>query len=155
MRVKLENFRFSFYMNKKTGAIKDRRPDLVKAAEEHGCEARQLMTGVVTEHLANKPQEEVSWLKENFSDAAHTIADEWNTIKEAVSRGSTFYEEVSLKEKMEIVRAFNFGKFALVKLQIVIHSIAGSIGHFFNCENGHAFVITEVTPLRLSSLSQY
>jgi hypothetical protein len=153
MRVKLEDFRFSFYMNKQTGAIKDNRPDLVNAAEGHGHEARQLMTGVVAEHLRNKPEEEVSWLKENFSDAAHTIVDEWNTIREALLRGSTFYEEVSLKEKMEIVRAFNFGKLALVKLQIAIHSIAGSIGHFYNCGNGHAFVITEVIPLRLSSLS--
>jgi hypothetical protein len=116
MRVKLEDFRFSFYMNKKTGVIKDNRPDLVNAAEEHGHEAWQLMTGVVAGHLTNKPEGEVSWLKENFSDAAHTIVDEWNTIKEAFIRGSTFYEEVSLKERMEIVRAFNFGKFALVRL---------------------------------------
>ncbi|KAJ8583241.1 hypothetical protein M405DRAFT_937339 [Rhizopogon salebrosus TDB-379] len=136
MRVKLEDFRFSFYMNKQTGAIKDNRPDLVNAAEEHGHEARQLMTGVVAEHLRNKPEEEVSWLKENFSDAAHTIVDEWNTIREALLRGSTFYEEVSLKEKMEIVRAFNFG----------------SSGHFYNCGNGHAFVITECGRARQRSV---
>ncbi|OAX31755.1 hypothetical protein K503DRAFT_651187, partial [Rhizopogon vinicolor AM-OR11-026] len=34
---------------------------------------------------------------------------------------------VSLKEQMEIVRAFNFG----------------STGHFYNCANGHTFVIGE------------
>ncbi|OJA18936.1 hypothetical protein AZE42_11915 [Rhizopogon vesiculosus] len=116
MRVKLETFRLSFYMCNKTGAIKDRRAELVEAADKHGCEALQLMDDVLTSHLRNKPEEDISWLEENFSRAAHTIVNEWDTIKGAIRRGSTFYQEVSLTEQMEIVRAFNFGKFDVVKL---------------------------------------
>lgn len=116
MRVELERFRFSFYMSNKTGAIKDIRSKLVEKAEKCGREALQTMEDVIAEHLTNKPGEEVSWLEENFSRAAHTIVDEWTTIKDAIRRGSTFYQEVSLEEQMEIVRAFNFGKLAIVQL---------------------------------------
>jgi len=130
MRVELENFRFGLYMSNKLGNIKDQRPKMVEAAKQHGREAQQMMRDVVAEHFANKVtpsrEEEASWLAENFSSAAQTIVDEWEAIQKAVSR-STFYQEVSLKEQMEIVRAFNFG----------------STGHFYNCANGHTFVITE------------
>lgn len=130
MRIELENFRFGLYMSNKLGNIKDQRLGMVEAAEQKGRGAQQLMWDVITEHFANKAapsrEEEASWLEENFSRAAQTIVDEWVAIKQAVSR-STFYQEVSLKEQMEIVRAFNFG----------------STGHFYNCANGHAFVITE------------
>lgn len=130
MRVELENFRFGLYMSNKLGNIKDRRSEMAEAAEQHGLRAQQLMRDVVTGYFANKVtpsrEEEASWLAENFSRAAETIVDEWNAIKVAV-RGSTFYQEVSLNEQMEIVRALNFG----------------STGHFYNCANGHTFVITE------------
>ncbi|KAG2361405.1 hypothetical protein BDR07DRAFT_1472123 [Suillus spraguei] len=130
MRVELENFRFSLYMSNKLGNIKDRRSEMAEAAEQYGLGAQQLMRDVVTEHFANKVtpswEEEASWLAENFSRAAQTIVDEWEAIKVAVSE-STFYQEVSLNEQMEIVRALNFG----------------STGHFYNCANGHTFVITE------------
>lgn len=130
MRVDLENFRFSLYMCNKLGNIKDLRSEMVEAATKHGREAQQFMRDVIREHFANKltpsRDEEASWLAENFSRAAQTIVDEWKAIKEAVSR-STFYQEVSLNEQMEIVRAFNFG----------------TTGHFYNCANGHTFVITE------------
>jgi hypothetical protein len=113
MRVELENFRFGLYMSNKLGNIKDQRSEMVHAAEQYGREAQQLMRDVIAEHFANKVtpsrEEEASWLAENFSRAAQTIVDEWKAIKEAVNR-STFYQEVSLNEQMEIVRAFNFGK---------------------------------------------
>ena len=121
MRVKLEEFRFSIYMSNKTGTIKDCRSSLVAAADSHGREAQQCMSNVVAAHLTNKPEEDLSWLEENFSRAARIIVDEWETIKKSL-RGSTFYQEVSLKEQMEIVRAFNFGKSSVVKLQTAIHS---------------------------------
>jgi Fe2+ or Zn2+ uptake regulation protein len=130
MRVELENFRFGLYMSNKLGSIKDQRAEMVEAAKRHGRKAQQMMSSVVRQHFANKVtpsrEEEASWLAENFSLAAQTIVDEWEAIQKAVSR-STFYQEVSLKEQMEIVRAFNFG----------------STGHFYNCANGHTFVITE------------
>ncbi|KAG0698145.1 hypothetical protein DFH29DRAFT_943008 [Suillus ampliporus] len=130
MRIELENFRFGLYMSNKFGNIEEHRSEMVEAAEQYGREAQQLISDVVTAHLTNKvtpsPEEEASWLEENFSRAAYTIVDEWDAIKKAV-HGSTFYQEVSLKEQMEIVRAFNFG----------------STGHFYNCANGHTFVIGE------------
>ncbi|KAG1904255.1 uncharacterized protein F5891DRAFT_1206968, partial [Suillus fuscotomentosus] len=130
MRVELENFRFGLYMSNKLGTINDQRPEMVEAAEQHGHEAQEFMRDVITDHFANKVtpsrEEEASWLAENFSGAAQTIVDEWKAIKRAVGR-FTFYQEVSLNEQMEIVQAFNFG----------------STGHFYNCANGHTFVITE------------
>jgi len=152
MRVRLENFRFSLYMSNRTGKIQNNRPEMVKSAEKYGSEALCMMKDVIAEHLANKPGEDASWLEDNFSRAACTIVDEWNAIKAAIQR-STFYQEVSLKEQMEIVRAFNFGKLAIVKWQITIYSFAGSTGHFYNCANGHTFVIGEVI-FQLSSLGQ-
>ncbi|KAG2153743.1 uncharacterized protein EDB93DRAFT_1134566 [Suillus bovinus] len=130
MRVELENFRFGLYMSNKLGNMKDQRSEMVQAAEQHGRKAQGLMRDVVAEHFARKVvpsrEEEASWLAENFSNAAQTIVDEWKAIRQAVL-GSTFYQEVSLKEQMEIVRAFNFG----------------TTGHFYNCANGHTFVIGE------------
>ncbi|KAG1731512.1 uncharacterized protein EDB91DRAFT_1154350 [Suillus paluster] len=129
MRIDLEDFRFNFYMSNKLGTIKDCREEMVEAAEQCGCEAQQLMNDVVATHLTSKltpsPEEETSWLENNFSRAAHTIVSEWKAVKMAI-RGF-FYQEVSLKEQMEIVRAFNFG----------------TTGHFYNCANGHTFVIGE------------
>ncbi|OAX35179.1 hypothetical protein K503DRAFT_868436 [Rhizopogon vinicolor AM-OR11-026] len=127
MRVNLEDFRFSFYMHSTTGTIKDCRAELLEVADKNGCEALQLMNDVLASHLRNKPEEDMFWLEENFSRAAHTIVDEWSTIKATILRRSMFYQEVSLKEQMEIVRTFNFG----------------STGHFYNCANGHTYVIGE------------
>jgi Fe2+ or Zn2+ uptake regulation protein len=117
-------------MSNKLGNIDDQRSEMLEAARQYGRGAQKMMGDVVAEHFAKKVtpsrEEEASWLAENFSRAAQTIVDEWEAIQKAVGR-STFYQEVSLKEQMEIVRAFNFG----------------STGHFFNCANGHTFVITE------------
>jgi hypothetical protein len=113
MRVELENFRFGLYMSNKLGNIDDQRSEMLEAARQYGRGAQKMMGDVVAEHFAKKVtpsrEEEASWLAENFSRAAQTIVDEWEAIQKAVGR-STFYQEVSLKEQMEIVRAFNFGR---------------------------------------------
>ena len=153
MRVRLENFRFSFYMSNTTGKIKDIRSELVKTAEKYGSEALNMAKDVVAEHLTNKPGEDVIWLEDNFSRTAYTIVDEWDAIKTAI-RNSIFYEEVSLQERMEIVRAFSFGKLAVVKWQIAIHCTTGSTGHFYHCRNGHTYVIGEVITFQVSSSAQ-
>ncbi|KAJ3502284.1 hypothetical protein NMY22_g18636 [Coprinellus aureogranulatus] len=55
------------------------------------------------------------------------ILQEWENIERSI-QGGTFYEQVSLDEKLAIVKAMDFGY----------------TGHWYNCPNGHTFVIGEV-----------
>jgi len=69
---------------------------------------------------------ERKWFQENFREKAQLIVDEWERILISI-RMDTFYQPVSLEEKMQIVKAMAFG-----------HA-----GHFYNCPNGHMYTITE------------
>ncbi|KAG6373954.1 hypothetical protein JVT61DRAFT_6118 [Boletus reticuloceps] len=73
----------------------------------------------------------MEWLQTNFSSIAQEIVDEWAKIERSI-RMDKFYQPVSLQERMDIVKA-------LFMSRELSHA-----GHFYNCPNGHAFVIGEV-----------
>jgi len=129
MRISLEEFRFDLMMCKMTGQFKvqDHRMTLAKSALELRQTARVLMNTTITDHLNKKRStEEREWLETNFSSIARDIVDEWGKIERSI-RMETFYEPVSMQERIAIVKALGFA-----------HA-----GHYYNCPNGHTFVITE------------
>ncbi|KAF8959737.1 hypothetical protein BDZ97DRAFT_1666780 [Flammula alnicola] len=131
MRIDLELFRFNLSMCEQFGTIKDQRDDLLEAAIKHGDEAAEQIKASIQAHLAGRERglplrQEREWIEENFTSIARVIIEEWAEIQRSI-RLDTFYEPVSLDEKMQIIRAFNFG----------------STGHFYTCQNGHIFAIGE------------
>ncbi|KAI1789230.1 hypothetical protein LXA43DRAFT_1155066 [Ganoderma leucocontextum] len=66
------------------------------------------------------------WLAENCRAKVEAWESECTKLEEFVDKGG-FYQPMTLQEREEIIKAFGFS-----------HR-----GHFYNCENGHTFVITE------------
>ncbi|KAI9460071.1 hypothetical protein HD554DRAFT_2028943 [Boletus coccyginus] len=129
MQIPLEEFRFDTMMCKMTGRFKEQahRTVLVERASSLRIQAEELMEKTIREHLEKKTSaKEMDWLETNFSSVARDIVDEWEKIERSI-RTNTFYEPVSPEERISIVKGFNFAQ----------------AGHFYNCPNGHLFVITE------------
>ncbi|KAI9460073.1 hypothetical protein HD554DRAFT_1598622 [Boletus coccyginus] len=129
MRISLEEFRFDMMMCKMTGQFKEQghRAELAERASSLRGQAEAMKKKTIREHREKKTsREEMDWLETNFSSVARDIVDEWAKIERSI-RLDKFYEPVSLEERIAIVKAFNFA-----------HA-----GHFYNCPNGHTFVITE------------
>ncbi|KAG9309778.1 hypothetical protein JVU11DRAFT_10152 [Chiua virens] len=129
MRISLEEFRFDMIMCKMTGNFKEQvhRDTLAARASTLRENAAMKLKTTIRDHQDKKRSaEEMVWLQTNFSSVAHDILEEWEKIERSI-RMDTFYEPVSLEERIAIVKAFNFA-----------HA-----GHYYNCPNGHTFVITE------------
>jgi len=129
MRISLEEFRFNLFMSKTTGTFKgqDCRDELAERASQMRLASEECMKLTIQRHREKKMGlEEMDWLEENFTSIACDIVEEWAKIRRSI-RLDTFYEPVSLEERMVIVKALNFA-----------HA-----GHYYNCPNGHTFVITE------------
>ncbi|KAI6157793.1 hypothetical protein BKA82DRAFT_4061548 [Pisolithus tinctorius] len=127
MRVELEQFRFNLFMCKSTGRFRESivREELADSARQHQVSSEEFMWSTLGGHRQKMSnQDEENWLEENFTSIARDIVEEWRKIERSV-RFDTFYEPVSLEERMEIIKAFNF-------------AVAG---HFYRCPNGHTFVI--------------
>lgn len=113
MRAELELFRFNFEMSKQKGTLKDQREELAVTASEKGTTAETSMKMIVMDHvLVLSSIAEHQWLQENFIGAAQTIVDEWRSIERTI-RMDTFYQPVSIEEKMEIVKSMGFCKWHL------------------------------------------
>jgi len=130
MRIDLEGFRFNLSMCRHYGTFKDVREELLMKVDTLGTEAKMQMEVTVNAHLKRMEirsrQQEAVWVEDNFTSIAKTIVSEWMEIKQSIKM-DTFYQPLSLDEQMQIVRAMNFA----------------STGHFYQCANGHTFVITE------------
>ncbi|KXN89054.1 NFX1-type zinc finger-containing protein 1 [Leucoagaricus sp. SymC.cos] len=70
--------------------------------------------------------EERQWLDENCQKKVNAWQSECDKLEVFIVKGG-IYEPLSTQELEDIVRSFDFS-----------HS-----GHFYNCQNGHTFVITE------------
>ena len=116
MRIDLEVFRFNLSMCRHYGTFKDSREELVVKVDTLGTEAEVQMEDTVNAHLArmeirSRQQEEV-WVEDNFTSIAKTIVSEWMEMKKSIKM-DTFYQPLSLDERMQIVRAMNFGMLKL------------------------------------------
>ena len=116
MRIDLEAFRFNLSMCRHYGTFKDVREELLMKVDTLGAEAEVQMEDTVNAHLArieigSRQQEEV-WVEDNFTSIAKTIISEWMEMKQSIKM-DTFYQPLSLDERMQIVRAMNFGMLKL------------------------------------------
>ncbi|KAN0098042.1 AAA domain containing protein [Tylopilus felleus] len=129
MRISLEEFRFDMMMCKLTDQFKEQehRNTLAERASSLKAEVEASMNTTIREYRAKKTGiEAAAWLETNFSSVARDIVDEWETIERSI-RMDTFYQPISLQERIAIVEALNFS-----------HA-----GHFYICPNGHMFIMTE------------
>jgi hypothetical protein len=125
MRIDLERFRFQVVMCKQNGTVTAVRTEMTEAAANYGRDAMKQMQGTIKKYFSTKlvdsraKTEEQNWVEENFSGVARTIIEEWAEIERAI-RLDTFYQPVSLEEKMQIVGAMGFGaRFLRPRLQKV------------------------------------
>ncbi|KAF9649047.1 hypothetical protein BDM02DRAFT_3095370 [Thelephora ganbajun] len=110
------------------------RASLGTFVSQQRAAAQEELSKVRTRYFQSRPinsreemNEEVLWFKENCTSRAEKVFAAYKDLREQVLKAEVFYQSVSLREKQDIVKALGFG-----------HS-----GHFYNCENGHTFVITE------------
>ena len=112
MRISLEEFRFDMMMLKMTDRFKEQgqRDALGERASSLHERAEASMKATIRQHREKKTSaEEMDWLETNFSSVARDIVNEWAKIERSI-RMDTFYEPVSLQERIAIVKALNFGK---------------------------------------------
>ncbi|KAL4078392.1 hypothetical protein V8B97DRAFT_2003617 [Scleroderma yunnanense] len=133
MRVELERFRFNLFID-----------ELLIRARELQTNSGQCMREALREHCQRKNDpEETDWLSTNFSSIAQDIVDEWGEIERTI-RLDTFYEPLSLQERMEIVKAFGYGRAYLFPSSSFDADHLAVAGNFYNCSNGHMFIIGDV-----------
>jgi hypothetical protein len=152
MRIDLEVFRFNLSMCRHYGTFKDVREELLAKVSALGGKAKVQMENTVKAHLVRieigSLQHEKVWVEDNFTSIAKTIVSEWMEMKQSIQM-DTFYQPLSLDEQMEIVRAMNFGmlKLHFTGMTLILTDddiFLANTGHFYQCANGHTFVITEV-----------
>ncbi|RXW21902.1 hypothetical protein EST38_g3950 [Candolleomyces aberdarensis] len=126
LRSALEQFRFSVAMSQKTGHFTEQKKHLLELAVQQNQAANSTVEETIQAHIAVKFEDQTSWLDDNFRKPASVILEEWDKLGRSI-RMETLYEPLSLAEKMSVVKAMGFS-----------HT-----GHWYNCPNGHTFVIGE------------
>lgn len=69
----------------------------------------------------------MEWFENNCMRKVVRWREDCDELEKIVTRVGTFYQPVTLQERQDIVKALDFA----------------TRGHFYNCENGHTFVIGE------------
>ncbi|KAH8997121.1 hypothetical protein EDB86DRAFT_926966 [Lactarius hatsudake] len=136
LRGKLELFRFEILAERtllsRQGLLdNDRRIQLSTKAQLEANTASLEMKRLETTYICSRPvantaglRSERVWFTQNYGEKGDNFVKEYNALATHL-RTERGYEPLSLKEKEDIVKAFGFS-----------HR-----GHFYNCENGHTFVI--------------
>ncbi|KAG6850947.1 hypothetical protein H0H93_005816 [Arthromyces matolae] len=107
MRVELEQYRLEYKLAQESRTIQDQRMNLADRALAGARKVSQGIQHVVQEHRSILPGDEKDWLPKNFTETAQSIQGEWEKLEKSI-RMDTFYETVSLDEKMCIVKALKF-----------------------------------------------
>ncbi|KAF8656766.1 hypothetical protein AX16_002444 [Volvariella volvacea WC 439] len=126
LRAKLEAFRFDLELSRIVKAYWTSRESLLQRAVQDEADTVRTILLTVQEHQTARQEDLRDWLSPNFYDKAILVRKEWEKIIESL-REETFYEPVSLDEKLAIVNSLGFGY----------------TGHFYTCPNGHVYVIGE------------
>ncbi|KAG7096529.1 hypothetical protein E1B28_003958 [Marasmius oreades] len=133
-----ERFRFSLLQKRKehirAGAFNlSLRDELLQGIHDRVEAWNVHLEKVEDAYLRSRPSktmrellEERQWFKDNCRVKVERVFREVQELEKHVSQ-DTIYQPVSLQEKADIVKAFNFS-----------HR-----GHFYNCPNGHTFVIAD------------
>ncbi|KXN84450.1 NFX1-type zinc finger-containing protein 1, partial [Leucoagaricus sp. SymC.cos] len=110
---------------------RDKLSEKIKEYKRLMLQGSELVQNTYFENLPSslKPEdliEERQWLNENCQKKVNAWRSECDKLEVFIVKGG-IYEPLSTQELEDIVRSFDFS-----------HS-----GHFYNCQNGHTFVITE------------
>ena len=94
-------------------------------------------------------KEERKWLAENCIKKVDAWEKECDKLEHSIMNG-VLYQPVLTQELEDIVRSFGFCTFDLPLLLMRLNiTRTAHRGHFYNCQNGHTFVITEVCGILL------
>ncbi|KAH9170426.1 hypothetical protein EDB89DRAFT_1304023 [Lactarius sanguifluus] len=138
LRSKLELFRFETLTERtllsRQGLLdNDRRNELTAKALSESKAANREMKRIETTYTRSRPvantaelRSEREWFTQNCGEKGDKFVKEYDALATHI-RTERGYEPLSLKEREDIVKSFGFS-----------HR-----GHFYNCENGHTFVIGE------------
>ncbi|KAJ1300334.1 hypothetical protein OPQ81_005155 [Rhizoctonia solani] len=77
----------------------------------------------------------LTWANANFVQPSNVILESWETLKRS-AKGGTWYQEVTNAERTAILQAM---------MQGAGHDRLWHTGHFYQCPNGHPYVIGEVS----------
>ena len=158
LRGRFELFRFEILtertrLNRERLLDTARRKELsAKTQQEAMTTATQVKTLEET-YIRNREvadmdewETERAWFSKNCREKGEKYVEEYNKLADCLLTEAV-YEPVSLQEKADIVKAFGFCKSLIDAEQggIIKCCILAHRGHFYNCENGHTFVITEVS----------
>ncbi|KAI0313808.1 hypothetical protein OF83DRAFT_1248643 [Amylostereum chailletii] len=138
LRADLEKFRYDIILERgqeaRQGPLsEERREDFRQRVGNKKAEGTAFCEKAMKAYLRSRPsvtlnemREERLWFTKNCTGKAKQYLDEYDQLQEHIAAG-TAYTPLSFQEKQDIVKAFGF-----------THR-----GHFYNCPNGHTFVITE------------
>ncbi|KAF5380595.1 hypothetical protein D9615_004618 [Tricholomella constricta] len=112
MRIDLEHFRFHFRMDEESGNLRilEQRTKVADKALDGATKVKRDIRRIVAEHCSVLSNDARDWIVDNFTETADLILQEWEKLERSV-RSATFYEAVSLDEKMDIVKALDFGAY--------------------------------------------
>ncbi|KAG8902316.1 hypothetical protein FRC00_012829 [Tulasnella sp. 408] len=89
------------------------------------------------------------WLIENFMEPAQRVIDKWVKMIHQLRKG-VVYTEVTDQEKRDVLKAFMSGflGFSESNIPYLVYKtlkecLKDTRGHFYQCPNGHVYVITE------------
>ena len=108
LRVQLEKYRFNIEMTKQSGLWDgEQRLKFAAEAKKLGDDVEHVLVKTAGEHSNALPADFPGWFAENFLEAAKVIRKEWHSLERSL-KTDTFYEPLSLDEKMAIVKALDF-----------------------------------------------
>ena len=147
-RIGLERFSFNVELLQHCNRMIEERANLMTTTSAKIADTKKEMVAVLKDHLAikrsaEKLAEEEIWLTSNFTSKAITLLTEWQKLERAL-RSQTFYQPVSLEEQMAIVKSFKFCEFQAPGGFLGLTGHTAHTGHFYNCPNGHTYVIEDV-----------
>ncbi|CAE6502582.1 unnamed protein product [Rhizoctonia solani] len=108
--------------------------DLMRMCTEEFEAAQELRMKVAREYVdrgANDSRSRMQWIEDNFLEPTVQILDSWKELKQIVESG-VWYSTLTKEESRDIMRALMAGSDHL-----------SHTGHFYECVNGHPYVIGE------------
>ncbi|KAF8730672.1 P-loop containing nucleoside triphosphate hydrolase protein, partial [Rhizoctonia solani] len=121
------------------GALSDSnvKAELVDMCRQGIKHIKGLQTSIPQEYSSRwgprERQNKLAWANTNFVQPSNVILESWETLKRS-AKGGTWYQEVTNAERSAIMRAM---------MQGAGHDRLWHTGHFYQCPNGHPYVIGE------------
>jgi hypothetical protein len=106
LRGKLQRFQFRLDMTKRFSSVLAARDQLLEGLAKEKVTVQDTIIETTERHLSVLSDDH-DWFRDNFLSITDAISAEWESLEKSI-RLDTFYQEVSLDEKMAIVKAFNF-----------------------------------------------